>query len=64
MRRERIEAQLAAAQSTVASLPRGSTAWTNAVAAVRQLERILLTAEGLPPTVDPHSPRPRTARRR
>jgi len=62
IRREMIEARLAEAQSALTRLPRGSTAYRDGLAAVRQLERILLTAEDLPPTVAPHGVRRRPDR--
>lgn len=61
-RRGLIEDQLREAQTALAPLPRGSTAYKNALAAVRQLERILFAAEDLPPTVAPHGVRRRVER--
>lgn len=61
-RRRVIEDQLRKARITLAALPRGSTAYRNALAAVRQLERMLFAVEDLPPTVAPPVRRGRAER--
>ena len=49
-RRAILEERLKEAQDRLASQPRGTVAWQDARAAVRQLERLIFTAEDLPPT--------------
>lgn len=48
-RRAVLEERLRQAQDRMTSMPRGTVAWQDARAAVRQLERLILTAEDLPP---------------
>lgn len=57
-RRAILEERLKEAQERLASQPRGTVAWQDARAAVRQLERLILTAEDLPPTPNGRGRRP------
>lgn len=45
-----LEERLKEAQERLASQPRGTVEWQDARAAVRHLERLLLSADDLPPT--------------
>ena len=54
-----LEARLAAARELLASAPRGSVAYLDALSAVRHLERVLAGRDDLPAAVCRHSPRRR-----
>lgn len=49
-----LEARLKEAQKKLLSLPRGTVAWRDALAAVRQIERVIYTSDELPPTPNSH----------
>ena len=49
-----LEARLKEAQERLLSLPRGTVAWRDALAAVHQLERVIYTSDELPPTPITH----------
>lgn len=55
-RRAELEARLAEANAHLATVPRGTVAYKDALSAVRHLERVMLGGDGLPPTVNPHGP--------
>lgn len=58
-RRAELEVRLAEAQAHLASAPRGTVAYKDALSAVRHLERVMLGGDGLPQTVNPHETRRR-----
>ena len=53
-RRALLEERLREAEARLQAEPRGTVAWRDAQAAVRQFERLLLTGELLPPTPNSH----------
>ena len=55
-----LEARMAEAKAHLASVPRGTVAYKDALSAVRHLERVMLGGDGLPPTVNPHGGRRRS----
>ena len=59
-RRDELEARLAEAQAHLATAPRNTVAYKDAMSAVRHLERVMLGGDGLPPTVNPHGGRRRS----
>ena len=59
-RRAELEARLAEAQAHLATVPRGTVAYKDALSSVRHLERVMLGGDGLPPTVNPHGSRRRS----
>lgn len=58
-RRAVLEAGLAEAQAHLATAPRNTVTYKDALSAVRHLERAMLGGDGLPPTVNPHETRGR-----
>lgn len=49
--------RLAEARAALSGTTFGTVPYKNALSAIRQLERIIMTAEDLAPTVDPHRSR-------
>jgi len=58
-RRTAMETRLAEVRSHLATLPRGSVAYRDALSAVRHLERVIFGGDDLPPTVNPYGLRRR-----
>jgi hypothetical protein len=58
-RRAELEARPVDAQAHLATAPRGTVGYKDALSAVRHLERVMLGGDGLPPTIDPHGVRRR-----
>ena len=54
-----LERRLSEATATLASLARGTVAYRDAQNTVYHLQRLVMAADELPPTMDPRNSRPR-----
>lgn len=52
--RAEFERRLAQVQASLAGLPHGSVAYRDARGAAHHLQRLVMAAEDLPPTIDAH----------